>query len=171
MLPTMGEKRPSWDEYFLKLAEQVAWRSRDTHCQVGAVIAREGSKEDGYVVLATGHNGFARGVEDDDEIYQDKEEKLRWMVHAEANAIFNAARVGISLNGATIYVTKFPCIMCANAIIQVGIKRVYTLDGAPWKNDPLDENGARALRVLMDAPILISARNFPGFGLPPAESA
>lgn len=56
-----------------------------------------------------------------------------WMVHAEANAIFNAARVGISLNGATIYVTKFPCIMCANAIIQVGIKRLYTLD-----LDPLD---------------------------------
>ena len=96
-----------WDQYFLDIARAVAWKSKDPKCQVGAVIVSEDQ-----LVLATGFNGLARGVFDAEDLLQDAKEKLRWICHAETNAIFNAARTGASLKGCTIFVTKFPCLVC-----------------------------------------------------------
>ena len=154
--------RPSWDEYFMDMAELAKTRSRDPKCQVGAVIVRE--EDNDNIVLATGYNGLARGVLDlAPRILGDRSEKLCWMCHAETNAIYNAARLGVAtLKGATMYVTKFPCMMCANAIIQVGLKRIYTLDTEPWQNDPLDDDGKRTKRVLSEAGIKVVTPNFNG---------
>jgi dCMP deaminase len=144
--------RPEWDEYFIKMAELVSARSKDPKCQVGAVIVGEEK-----VVLATGYNGPARGVLDLQERLNERDEKLRWMCHAEVNAIFNAARVGTALKGGTIYVTKFPCAACANAIVQVGLVRLYTLDDETWKNDPSGDDGTRSLRILNEGRVNLHA--------------
>ena len=106
-----------WDEYFLWLAKTASIKSKDPKCPVGAAIA---SKD--HILLSTGFNGMARGVYDDDRTLDDAEEKIKVICHAEDNAILNAARIGARLEGATIYVTKFPCLQCCNAIVQAGIR-------------------------------------------------
>jgi dCMP deaminase len=113
----------NWDEYFLYMATAASIKSKDPRCRVGAVIASSNN-----VILSTGFNGLARGVHDDKHILDDPDEKLKVICHAEQNAILNAARVGIAIEGATIFVTKFPCLACCNHIIQVGIARIYTHD-------------------------------------------
>jgi dCMP deaminase len=113
--------RQSWDEYFYQMAELVSSRSRDD-CPVGAVIVGED-----HVVVATGYNGLPRRVADLEDRLQ-KEEKLCWTVHAETNAICNAARVGASTKGSTVYVTKFPCAACSGVLAQSGILRLVTHD-------------------------------------------
>lgn len=125
---------PDWDTYFLEIAVAVSWKSKDPTCPVGAVVA-----DDENVLRSTGFNGFPRGNFDRFSLLNDKEEKLNWICHAEANAIFNAARLGMSLTDSTIYTTKFPCLACCQAIIQAGITRVCTHDHKYWDGDPLDE--------------------------------
>ena len=133
----------NWDHYFLYLAWVASIKSKDPRCRVGAVIASRDK-----VVLSTGFNGFARGVDDADTLLADVPEKLRMICHAEANAIMNAARIGVALEKATIYVTKFPCLSCCNAIIQAGISRIYTHDHRYWGDDPIDKEHFRKPIVL-----------------------
>jgi dCMP deaminase len=122
-----------WDQYFLGIARAVAQKSKDPNCRVGAVIVSPD-----HLVLSTGFNGLARGVYDDQQLLESVDEKLKWICHAEANAISNAARSGVSVMDSTIFVTKFPCFLCCNAIVQAGIKRIYTLDDRFWNDDPVD---------------------------------
>lgn len=100
-------------------AVTAAKHSKDPRTQVGAAIVDHRG-----VVRATGWNGFPRGVNDDPARYADREIKLKLVVHAEANAIANAAAVGVPLEGCGLIVTKFPCHECAKLIIQSGIKKV-----------------------------------------------
>jgi len=110
-----------WDERYLHLAKQVATWSKDPSTQVGAIAV--GGKGQ---VLSQGYNGFPRGIKDDLR-YENKEQKYRYVVHAEMNCIYNATFHGVSLQGATIYVYGLPmCNECAKAIIQVGIIRVVS---------------------------------------------
>jgi dCMP deaminase len=122
-----------WDQYFLAIARAVAQKSKDPNCRVGAVIVSPD-----HLVLSTGFNGLARGVYDDQNLLESVDEKLKWICHAEANAISNAARTGVSLMNSTIFVTKFPCFLCCNAIVQAGVKRIYTHDDRFWADDPVD---------------------------------
>jgi dCMP deaminase len=122
-----------WDQYFHRMAVEASRKSKDPKCPVGAVIVSQDE-----VVISTGFNGFARGVYDDKARLADVKEKLRWICHAEMNAISNAARTGVSTRGSTIYTTKFPCFNCCNSIAQAGIKRIYTLDNKYWGDDPVD---------------------------------
>ncbi len=142
--------RKSWDKYFYEMAELVASRSRDD-CRVGAVVIGEDQ-----IVISTGYNGLPRRVSDLEERLE-KSEKLRWTVHAETNAICNAARVGTSTKDCTVYVTKFPCSMCSGLLVQAGIRRLVTFDTGFWENDPNGDDGRRSLRVLMEAGIAILA--------------
>jgi dCMP deaminase len=96
-------KIDEWDEYFSLIAEAAKSKSKDPRCQVGAVIVSADK-----VVLTTGFNGLPRGVDDDSQILDDTDEKIKVICHAEQNAIINAARTGIAIQGASIYVTKFP---------------------------------------------------------------
>jgi dCMP deaminase len=118
----------SWDEYFHGIAQAVALKSKDKKRKVGAVIVAA----EGNVILSTGFNGFARGIRETAERTDDQAEKLFWVTHAETNAIFNAARHGVSLVDSTMYVTLFPCYGCAQAIVQAGIKRVFTFGTEYW---------------------------------------
>lgn len=113
-----------WDTYFLGMAGYVATKSKDRSTKVGAVIT---STED-HAVLSTGWNGFPRGVDDNIELRHTRPEKYYWTEHAERNAVYNAARRGIPLLGATIYVTLMPCCDCARAIIQTGIGTLVTVE-------------------------------------------
>ena len=113
-----------WDQRYLRLAEEVASWSKDPSRKIGAVAV--GAKGQ---VLAQGFNGFPRGIDDSEERYNDRERKYELVVHAEMNVIYNATYSGVSLDGATLYVSGLPvCSDCAKGIVQVGIKRVIMRD-------------------------------------------
>lgn len=109
----------SWDLYFIEMARLASLRSKDPSTQVGSVIVKDKQQ------LSTGYNGLPRNVNDDKIERYKRPLKYSWMVHGEENAILNAARQGISCNGATLYVTPiYPCSRCAAAIVQAGIIKV-----------------------------------------------
>jgi len=113
-----------WDKRFLQLSREISTWSKDPSTQVGAVIINEKRR-----ILATGYNGFPRGIYDKQSRLQNRERKYQLVVHAEMNAIYNATYNGVSLEGATLYVWGLPaCSECAKGIIQVGIKRVVMAD-------------------------------------------
>lgn len=118
------EKRQKWDERFMSLAVLIASWSKDPNTKVGCVIVNNT-----YTAVGLGYNGFARGVEDSHDRYADRELKNQLVVHAEANAILNAAR---DVKGFTAYTTHFPCTSCASLLIQAGISRIVST--------PLDPN-------------------------------
>lgn len=109
-----------WTNYFLGIAEQVKLKSKDESTQIGAVIVGK-DKE----ILSTGYNSFPRGLDDNLSERQERPEKYYFMVHAEANAIVNAAKNGISINGSKIFLTcGIPCSECTKLIINSGIKEI-----------------------------------------------
>jgi dCMP deaminase len=120
----------SWDELFILQAALISQKSKDPSTKVGCVIVN-----DDNVILSTGFNGFPRGIDEVQNTSRWKRpEKYHWVEHAERNAIFNAARVGVSLNGAKAYLNwePKPCSDCTRAIIQAGIKEVIGPDRI-WK--------------------------------------
>jgi len=105
-----------WDQRFLDLALLVASWSKDPSTQVGAVVVDNLKR-----VKGVGFNGFARGIKDADPLLKDRKAKLDRMIHAEINAVLNSPT---NLEDCTIYLTIPPCNMCANFLIQAGIKRI-----------------------------------------------
>lgn len=111
--------RPDWDEYFLRIAANVATRATCDRKHVGAVIVRNRN------ILSTGYNGAARGMPHCDDVgHEIVEGHCVRTVHAEANAIAQAARHGAPIEGATLYQTASPCYDCFKLIVNTGIKRV-----------------------------------------------
>lgn len=109
-----------WDKRFMRLAREISAWSKDPSSQIGAVIVN-----DDRHILATGYNGFPKGIADTEERLNNREEKYPRIVHAETNALMNALYSGVSVRGATIYVYGLPvCPECTKLIIQAGIKRV-----------------------------------------------
>lgn len=121
-------KRPSWDEYFLSLVELVGTRSTCDRGKSGCVIAKNNR------ILSTGYVGSPSGLKHCDdvghefhEVIHDNGEKTKHCIrttHAEQNAISNAARFGVALEGSTLYCHMTPCYVCAKMIITAGVKRV-----------------------------------------------
>jgi len=112
-------KRASWDEYFMAIAREVATRSTCDRKHVGAVIVRE------KMILTTGYNGSIRGLSHcDDEGHLMEDGHCVRTVHAEANAIAQAARNGVRVEGADIYVTASPCFGCFKLIANAGLTRI-----------------------------------------------
>ena len=112
-------RRVDWDEYFMSIAAQVATRSTCDRKHVGAVIVRD------KMLLATGYNGSMRGLEHCDEVgHLMQDGHCVRTVHAEANAIVQAARNGVRTDGASIYVTASPCFSCFKLIANAGIARI-----------------------------------------------
>lgn len=109
-----------WDKRFLRLSREVAGWSKDPSTQVGSVIVDEKNR-----VVSLGFNGFPRGIKDTQELYTDREEKYKRVLHAEQNAILFADK---SLQGCTLYTYPLsPCSSCALLIIQSGISNVVTV--------------------------------------------
>lgn len=110
----------NWDKRFIDLAKEIAKWSKDPSTKCGAIAVGDKGQ-----ILAQGFNGFPRGVFDLPDRYDDRPTKYKYVVHAEMNVIYNASYSGVSLNGATLYVSGLPiCSECSKGIIQVGIKRV-----------------------------------------------
>jgi dCMP deaminase len=122
-------ERPTWDQYFMTITRQVAERSTCKRAKVGAVIVRDRN------ILATGYNGSPAGLPHCLDvgclIYQSRtpdgevEENCYRTIHAEVNAITQAARNGSAIRDADIYVTHTPCIHCLKILINTGIRTVY----------------------------------------------
>lgn len=111
----------NWTHYFVNIAEVVKTKSKDINTQIGAVIVGRN-----HEIVSTGYNSFPRGIKDLEPERQERPEKYYWMEHAERNAIYNAARIGVSTNHCTMYLTcGMPCADCARAIINAGIRTVY----------------------------------------------
>jgi len=115
----MAQNRASWDTYFMRIAEQVATRSTCDRKHVGAVIVRD------RMILTTGYNGSIRGLAHCDDVGHLLEEgHCVRTVHAEANAIVQAARNGVRIDGGDIYVTASPCFNCFKLIANAGLRRI-----------------------------------------------
>lgn len=145
----------------MELAVTVSRKSKDPRCRVGAVVVKNN------VVLSTGFNGLPRHVFDDPDVLADTEEKLRVICHAEQNAILNAARLGVALDGATMFVSKFPCLACCIALIQAGVKEIYTHDTKYWNDDPADRDHSRKKSMLRQAEIKVNAPFHPDYAPKP----
>lgn len=145
----MKIKRPSWDEYFIDIAKLVARRSTCMRRQVGTLIVKNKR------ILATGYNGAPSGITHCEVvgclreklgIVSGEHHELCRGLHGEQNAILQAALYGASVEGATLYCTNQPCIICAKMLINAGIKEIVIQDGYP---DPM------AMEFLKEAKIPI----------------
>ena len=135
MEKNLSDSRPSWDEYFMDFAVLTARRSTCLRRQVGAVIVQDRH------VIATGYNGAPRGLEHCAErggclrgqlgVPSGERHELCRALHAEQNAIIQAATLGHSIEGAAIYITHQPCVICAKMIINAGIERIVVKEGYP----------------------------------------
>jgi dCMP deaminase len=135
--------RPTWDEYFMGTAMLMASRSPCERLHVGCVLVSGGAHPNR--VIAAGYNGFLPGAPHVSRLRDGHEQGT---VHAEQNAIADAARRGISVDGATVYVTHFPCINCAKILAASGIAAVkYWRD---YRNDPI------VIEILREAGITVT---------------
>lgn len=124
---TAGRKRPGWDKYFMDIARVVAGRSTCTRRQVGAVIVKDRR------ILATGYNGAPPGLahcldvgclREKIGVPSGERHELCRGLHAEQNALIQAAVYGTAIGGSAVYVTCQPCVLCAKLLISAGISRV-----------------------------------------------
>ena len=115
--------RPSKNSYWMGLAEAVSARSHDDETKVGSVII----KNDTGMVVATGHNGFARGAPDH-LLPTTRPEKYEYMIHAEENLISHCAKSGIPIDNCTLVITLSPCQKCLRLMWQAGITQVICRD-------------------------------------------
>ncbi len=156
MEPSLDEKdRPSWDDYFLTIASMVATRSTCLRRKVGAVLVRDKR------ILSTGYNGPPSGIIHCSErgclrrelgIPSGERHEICRGLHAEQNAIIQAALFGVSIKGAVLYSTTFPCIICTKMLINAGVKAIYYLEGYP---DPL------SMEMLKEAEVEIEQMPMP----------
>jgi dCMP deaminase len=131
----MVERRPTWDEYFIAITKQVATRATCLRRKVGAIIVKDKR------ILTTGYNGAPRGVKSCLEIGKCMRQELGVpsgqrheicrALHAEQNAIIQAAYHGVQIEGSDIYSTTQPCVLCAKMLINAGIKKIYYCEEYP----------------------------------------
>ena len=143
-------KRQTWDEYFMEMAELARQRSTCLRRGVGAVIVKDNR------VIATGYNGVPKGIRHCEEtgclrqqlnVPSGKMHELCRGLHAEQNAIIQAACMGSSIEGGTLYCTTQPCVICTKMIINAGIKRVVIKESYP---DELAQEMAKEAGLVID---------------------
>jgi dCMP deaminase len=150
--------RPSWEEYFMEIARLVARRSTCLRRQVGAVVVKEKH------ILATGYNGTPSGIKHCTEtgclrqqmgVPSGERHELCRGLHAEQNAIIQAAKHGVNIGGSTLYCTNSPCVICSKMIINAGITGVVFLDGYPdsLSSELLQESGIDYRRFEMPSAV------------------
>lgn len=122
--------RPTWDIYFMEIAQQISKRSTCDRKHVGAVIVRD------KVILSTGYNGSIRGIKHCDEIgHLIENGHCVRTVHAEVNAVAQAAMNGTNISNSSIYLTASPCWFCFKILVNSGIKKIYF--GEFYKDDKI----------------------------------
>jgi dCMP deaminase len=121
----------NWDFKYCELAHHISRWSKDPSKKIGAIVVGNRGQ-----ILSQGFNGFPRGIADTKDRLENREEKYKYVVHAEMNCIYNASLNGVSLNGATLYNYGLPvCSECSKGIIQVGIARVVIYTPEYNKNE------------------------------------
>jgi len=144
--------RPSWDEYFMAIAEQVGGRSTCLRRSIGAVLVKDKR------ILATGYNGVPSGlahcedvgcIRDQRGIPSGTQHELCRGIHAEQNAVIQAAKHGIAIAGSTVYTTHHPCVLCAKILINAGITDIVYREAYPddLSVELLDEAGVTMRRL------------------------
>ncbi|PKK84523.1 MAG: cytidine deaminase [candidate division Zixibacteria bacterium HGW-Zixibacteria-1] len=150
-----NHNRPSWHEYFMRIAQLAATRSTCLRRQVGAVIVKDKK------VLATGYNGSPSGLRHCLDIGCMREQmgipsgqrhELCRAIHAEQNAIIQAATSGVSVAGGILYSTTFPCILCAKILINAGIREIFIGEGYPddLSKEMLEEAGVSIKTLIVN---------------------
>jgi dCMP deaminase len=137
--------RPSWDEYFMATAVLISTRSNDPRLRVGCVVVTGGARK--HRLVAAGYNGFLPGTPHVSRLRDGHEQAT---VHAEQNAVADAARRGSSVEGCVAYVTHYPCIHCAKILAAAGISEIKYR--SEYRNDPLvgpllDESGVKIVKL------------------------
>ena len=131
--------RLSWHHYFSTMSLLIAVRSPSERLKVGAVIVKDNR------VISAGYNGYPAGTPHTSIMREGHEINT---IHAEQNAISDAARRGVSVENASLYITHFPCIHCAKYAISAGIKKIYYLDD--YRNDEIVEELCKRSNVLCE---------------------
>jgi len=142
----MKKEKPSFDDIYMELAQNLAARSHCVKAQVGAVLTKDTR------IISLGYNGPPSGTHNCDEVWpdtgcpRDSKGSCSLALHAEQNAILYASKNNVAVEGSTLYVTLSPCISCARVIFTVGIKKVfYKHSYAQYKGIAVDE-GVEFLR-------------------------
>lgn len=145
--------RKSWNSYFMEIADIVKTRSTCIRRQVGAVIVKDNR------IITTGYNGAPSGLthcidnggceRERLNVPSGQRHELCRALHAEQNAIIQAAKIGVSTEGATIYITTQPCVICAKMIINAGIKKVVYKASYPdeMAMNMLEESGVEVVSI------------------------
>ena len=130
----MTKERPSWDEYFMQITDLVATRSTCLRRKVGAILVRDRQ------ILSTGYNGAPSGLahclevgclREQENVPSGQRHEMCRAIHAEQNAIIQAARHGVSIEGAIVYTTHQPCVICTKMLINASVKKIYYREGYP----------------------------------------
>jgi dCMP deaminase len=148
-------RRPSWDEYFMQITHLVAERSTCLRRKVGALIVKDKR------ILTTGYNGAPSGLNhcldvgclrEKMNIPSGQRQELCRGLHAEQNAIIQAAIMGVKIGGATLYCTTFPCVTCAKMLINANIKKIIYASGYPdeLSEEMLAEAGIDLIKIEYD---------------------
>lgn len=148
----MKNSRPDWDSYFMEIARIVSKRSTCKRRSIGALVVKEKR------ILSTGYNGAPIGLKhcidagclrEKLNIASGERHELCRGLHAEQNAIIQAAYHGVSINGADIYSTHLPCSICIKMIINAGIAKVFYVDGYPdaLATEMVNESGVNIVKV------------------------
>ena len=149
-----NKNRPNWDEYFMSMAFLIATRSTCLRRKVGAVLVRDRR------ILATGYNGAPSGfphcedngcLREELNIPSGERQEICWGIHAEQNAIVQAAIFGVSTQGSILYCTTKPCITCAKILANAGVVKVYAAEEYP------DEFSDRLLEQL-EIPVIFMTK-------------
>jgi len=151
-MPAQPDTRPSWNQYFMEIAELVARRSTCLRRAVGAIIVKNKR------ILATGYNGAPSGIRhcaeigclrEKMQIASGERHELCRGIHAEQNAIIQAAYHGVPIQGATLYCTNLPCSICTKMLINSGIKKIYYQSGYAdqLSKDLLEETNIELIKI------------------------
>lgn len=141
----------NWDEYFINIAEQVKLKSKNNNTKIGVVLVGKNNE-----IVSTGYNSFPRGINDNIAERQEKPEKYFWFEHAERNCIYNAARIGVSTLGTTMYMTcGISCADCARAIISAGVEKIVLRSGKGAMSPKWQESAERSNQMFKEAGIVV----------------
>lgn len=141
----------NWKEYFRGIAHQVKLKSKDKYTQIGAVVVGKDNQ-----IVSTGYNSFPRGIDDTLDVRQERPEKYYWFEHAERNSLYNAALIGVSTKGCTMYLTcGIPCSDCSRGIINSGIVKIVCEKVGGAVGNIWDEHAKRSLEMFSEAGVEI----------------
>jgi dCMP deaminase len=141
----------NWKEYFRGIAHQVKLKSKDRYTQIGAVVVGSDNQ-----IVSTGYNSFPRGIDDSVDERQERPEKYYWFEHAERNSLYNAALIGVSTKGCTMYLTcGIPCSDCARGVINSGISKIVCERVGGAVGNLWDEHAKRSIEMFNEAGVKI----------------